>query len=142
MATDTGDRMKVVIYYAIWATMCAAVAGLVIAGLHTWLFSYIPTRSALIFTLVGDAVTALAIAAGQGAVALVTGSVLAQFGRSLQRTVLLGLLVGVFDFAMYLVQMAVPATELGWKPDIVILAAATAAVTLLGVVPREGPRPA
>ena len=36
MATDTGDRMKVVIYYAIWATMCAAVAGLVIAGLHTW----------------------------------------------------------------------------------------------------------
>ena len=74
--------------------------------------------------------------------ALVTGSVLAQFGRPLQRTVLLGLLVGVFDFAMYLVQMAVPATELGWKPDIVILAAATAAVTLLGVVPREGPRPA
>ena len=142
MATDTGDRMKVVIYYAIWATMCAAVAGLVIAGLHTWLFSYIPTRSGLIFNLVGDAVTALAIAAGQGAVALVTGSVLAQFGRSLQRTVLLGLLVGVFDFAMYLVQMAVPATELGWKPDIVILAAATAAVTLLGVVPREGPRPA
>jgi len=142
MATDTGDRMKVVIYYAIWATMCAAVAGLVIAGLHAWLFSYIPTRSGLIFTLVGDAVTALAIAAGQGAVALVTGSVLAQFGRSLQRTVLLGLLVGVFDFAMYLVQMAVPATELGWKPDIVILAAATAAVTLLGVVPREGPRPA
>jgi len=129
MATDTGDRMKVVIYYAIWATMCAAVAGLVIAGLHTWLFSYIPTRSGLIFTLVGDAVTALAIAAGQGAVAL-------------QRTVLLGLLVGVFDFAMYLVQMAVPATELGWKPDIVILAAATAAVTLLGVVPREGPRQA
>jgi len=142
MATDTGDRMKVVIYYAIWATVCAAVAGLVIAGLHTWFFSYIPTRSGLIFTLLGDAVTALAIAAWQGAVALVTGSVLAQFGRSLQRTVLLGLLVGVFDFAMYLVQMAVPATELGWKPDIVILAAATAAVTLLGVVPREGPRQA
>jgi len=134
MATDTGDRMKVVIYYAIWATLCAAAAGLVIAGLHTWLFSYIPTRSRLIFTLVGDAVTALAIAAGQGAVALVTGSVLAQFGRALQRTVLLGLLVGVFDFAMYFLQMAVPATELGWKPDIVILALASATITLLGVV--------
>jgi len=141
MATDTGDRMKVVIYYAIWATICAAVAGLVIAGLHTWLFSYIPTRSGLIFTLIGDAVTALAIAAGQGAVALVTGSVLAQFGRPLQRTVLLGLLVGAFDFAMYLLQMAVPATELGWKPDILILAAAAAAVTALGVV-GEGPRQA
>ena len=134
MATDTGDRLRVVIYYAIWATLCAAAAGLVIAGLHTWLFSYIPTRSRLIFTLVGDAVTALAIAAGQGAVALVTGSVLAQFGRALQRTVLLGLLVGVFDFAMYFLQMAVPATELGWKPDIVILALASATITLLGVV--------
>ena len=134
MATDTGDRLKVVIYYAIWATLCAAAAGLVIAGLHTWLFSYIPTRSRLIFTLVGDAVTALAIAAGQGAVALVTGSVLAQFGRALQRTVLLGLLVGVFDFAMYFLQMAVPATELGWKPDIVILALASATITLLGVI--------
>ena len=134
MATDTGDRMKVVIYYAIWATLCAAAAGLVIAGLHTWLFSYVPTRSRLIFTLVGDAVTALAIAAGQGAVALVTGSVLAQFGRALQRTVLLGLLVGVFDFAMYFLQMAVPATELGWKPDIVILALASATITLLGVI--------
>ena len=134
MATDTGDRVKVVIYYAIWATLCAAAAGLVIAGLHTWLFSYIPTRSRLIFTLVGDAVTALAIAAGQGAVALVTGSVLAQFGRALQRTVLLGLLVGVFDFAMYFLQMAVPATELGWKPDIVILALASATITLLGVI--------
>ena len=75
-----------------------------------------------------------AIAAGQGAVALVTGSVLAQFGRALQRTVLLGLLVGVFDFAMYFLQMAVPATELGWKPDIVILALASATITLLGVI--------
>src|SRR5437773_10841709 len=102
MATDTGDRMKVVIYYAIWATMCAAVAGLVIAGLHTWLFSYIPTRSGLLFTLVGDAVTALAIAAGQGAVALATGRVLAQFGRSLPRTVLLRLPVGVVELAMSL----------------------------------------
>ena len=132
MASDTGDRMKVVIYYAIWATVCAAVAGLVIAGLHTWLFSYIPSRSGLIFTMVSDAVTALAIAAGQGAVALVTGSVLAQFGKGLQRTVLLGLLIGAFDFAMYLLQMAVPATELGWRPDLVILALASATITLLG----------
>src|SRR5438046_10600875 len=109
MATDTGDRMKVVIYYAIWATMCAAVAGLVIAGLHTWLFSYIPTRSRLIFTLVGDAVTALAIAAGQGAVALVTGSVLAQFGRGLQGTVLLGLVVGGVGFGVVFLSLCVRA---------------------------------
>jgi len=133
MTTDATGRMKIVIYYAIWATICAAVAGLVIAGLHTWFFSYFPSRSGLLFTLLSDAVTALAIAAGQGAVALVTGSVLAQFGKGLQRTVLLGLLIGAFDFAMYLVQMAVPATELGWRPDIVILALASATITLLGV---------
>ena len=132
MTTDATGRMKIVIYYAIWATICAAVAGLVIAGLHTWLFSYIPNRSGLLFTVLSDAVTALAIAAGQGAVALVTGSVLAQFGKGLQRTVLLGLLIGAFDFAMYLLQMAVPATELGWRPDLVILALASATITLLG----------
>jgi len=57
-------------------------------------------------------------------VALVTGSVLAQFGRPLQRDVLLGLLVGAFDFAMYLLQMGRPRYRVGWKPDILILAAA------------------
>src|SRR5256714_13287617 len=113
MATDTGDRMKVVIYYAIWATMCAAVAGLVIAGLHTWLFSYIPTRSGLIFTLIGDAVTALAIAAGQGAVALVTGGGLAPFGGPPQRAGLLGLLVGGVGFPMYFPQMGGPPPPVG-----------------------------
>ncbi|HYU00033.1 MAG TPA: hypothetical protein VEK85_06625 [Gemmatimonadales bacterium] len=132
MTTDATGRMKIVIYYAIWATICAAVAGLVIAGLHTWLFSYIPNRSGLLVTVLSDAVSALAIAAGQGAVALVTGGVLAQFGKGLQRTVLLGLLIGAFDFAMYLLQMAVPATELGWRPDLVILALASATITLLG----------
>ena len=78
--------------------------------------------------------TLLAAKDYRSAVALVTGSVLAQFGRPLHRTVLLGLLVGVFDFAMYFLQMAVPGTELGWRPDIFILALASATITLLGVV--------
>src|SRR5437773_10634982 len=138
MTTDATGRMKIVIYYAIWATICAAVAGLVIAGLHTWFFSYIPSRSGLLFTLLSDAVTALAIAAGQGAVAAVTGSVLAQFGKGLQRSVLLGLLIGGFEFAMYLLQMALPATELGWSPDLGILPLASGTVTLLGPRPSGG----
>src|SRR2546422_2684694 len=133
MAVESGDKMRIVIYYAVWATICATVAGIVIALLHTWLFSYIPSRSGLIHTLFSDAVTALAIAAGQGAVVLVTGSLLAQLGRALQSTVLLGLLVGLFDFAMDFVQMAVPAAELGWIPDIVILVAAAEAITVFGV---------
>ncbi len=80
MAVESGDKMRIVIYYAVWATICATVAGIAIALIHTWLFSYIPNRSGLIHTLFSDAVTALAIAAGQGAVVLVTGSVLAQLG--------------------------------------------------------------
>jgi hypothetical protein len=76
------SRTRVVIYYAIWATICAAVAGIVIALIHTAFFSYHPTRSAFMETLFGGIVAAVAIAAGQGAVALVTGGVLARFGRT------------------------------------------------------------
>ena len=130
--TDTGDRMRVVVYYAIWATLCAAVAGVVVALIHTWFFSYNPGKSAVLETLFGGIVTALAIAAGQGAVALVTGSLLAQLGRGLNFTVLLGLVIGTFDFVMYFLQMAVPATELGWVPDIVILIAVTVLITAAG----------
>ena len=129
---ETGDRMRVVVYYAIWATLCAAVAGVVVALIHVSFFSVNPGRSAVIETLVGGIVTALAIAAGQGAVALVTGSLLARLGRSLNFTVLLGLAIGAFDFAMYFLQMAVPKTELGWGPDIAILVVAAVAITLLG----------
>jgi len=126
--------MRIVIYYAVWTVVCAAAAGLVTALVHAWFFSYIPNRVGLIDTLFGDAVTALAIAAGQGAVVLVTGSVLAQWGRVLRGTVLLGLLVGLFDFVMFVLQMAVPATELGWLPDIAVLVVATVIITLSGGV--------
>jgi hypothetical protein len=130
--SDTGDRMRVVVYYAIWATMCATVAGIVVALIHTWFFSYHPGRSAVIETLFGGIVSTLAIAAGQGAVALVTGGMLARLGRSLNFTVLLGLVIGAFDFVMYMLQMTVPATELGWVPDIAILVVVTIAITLTG----------
>src|SRR2546428_12412106 len=94
MTTDTTDRMKIVIYYAIWATICAAAAGLVIAGLHTWLFSYIPSRSGLIFTMVSDAVTALAIAAGEGRVGVGPGGGRGGFGRPPAPTHVGGRLLG------------------------------------------------
>ena len=87
---ESSDRTRIVIYYSIWATICAAAAGIVVTLIHTWFFSYNPGKSALMETLFGGLVTALAIAAGQGAVALVTGSLLAQLGRTLQYTVLLG----------------------------------------------------
>jgi hypothetical protein len=132
MATETGDRMKIVIYYAAWATICAAVAGVAMSLIHTAFFSYVPSRTAFMETLAGGIVATGAIAAGQAAVILVTGRVLVQFGFTLQGTVLLGLLVGAFDFLMNLVQLLVPALEPGWRWDLVIVAAATVGITALG----------
>ncbi|HEY3220460.1 MAG TPA: hypothetical protein VGJ80_07000 [Gemmatimonadales bacterium] len=129
---ETGDRTRIVIYYAIWATICAAVAGLAVALIHTWFFSYNPGRSAVIETLFSGAVAAVGIAAAQGALALVTGGLLSRFGRTLQYTLLLGLLIGVFDFVMYFLQMVVPATELGWIPDLAIIVGVTVAITAGG----------
>ena len=125
-------RTRIVVYYAVWTTVCAAFAGLVVALIHTWFFSYHPGRPAFFETLLGGIETAAAIAAGQGAVALVTGDILARLGRTLQFTVLLGLVIGLFDFVMYFLQMAVPATELGWIPDLAILTAMTVLVTVWG----------
>src|SRR5438552_14678920 len=125
-------RTRIIIYYSIWATICAAVAGFIVALIHTWFFSYNPGRSAVIETLFTGAVAAVGIAAAQGAVVLVTGSLLARLGRTLQYTLLLGLLIGLFDFVMYLLQMVVPATELGWIPDVIIIVAVTAAITVAG----------
>ena len=134
MENDSNKRMQIATDFAVWAIMCAGLAGMLIAVLHTLFFSYHPSRSGLLYTLFGDAVTALGLAAGQGAVALVTGSILARLGRPLGRTVLLGLLVGAFDFVMYFLQMAVPATELGWVGDLLILVAATVGITLYGAL--------
>ena len=126
------NRTGIVIGYGIWATICAAAAGIAVALIHTWFFSFNPGRSAVVETLVSDVVAAVGLAAAQGAVALVSGGLLAKFGRTLQYTVLLGLLIGLFDFVMYFLQMAVPATELGWLPDIIILVAVTVAITAAG----------
>lgn len=130
--------MRVVVYYAVWATICAAAAGVVTALIHTWFFSYNPGRSTFMATLLGDVLTAFAIAAGQGAVALVTGSLLVQVGRTLRMTVLLGLALGAFDFVMFFLQMAFPVTELGWIPDIVILVAVAVGVTMFGGASNKG----
>src|SRR5439155_12919620 len=123
---------RIVLGYAAWATICAAVAGVGISMIHNFIFSYHANGPGLWSTLLEDDVMTVAIAAGQGAVALVTGGILAQLGRALHATVLLGLLVGLFDFVMNFLQMVVPRTELGWVPDLVILAAATIAITVLG----------
>lgn len=126
------SRTRIVIAYAVWVTICAAIAGVAMALIHTAFFSFNPGRSAVVETFLSGLVAAVALAAAQGAVALVTGSLLARLGRTLQYTVLLGLIIGLFDFVMYFVQMTVPVTELGWRPDIAILLIVTIAITAAG----------
>src|SRR5206468_10515966 len=43
---EASDRTRIAIYYSIWATICAAMAWLVVALIHTWFFSYNPGRAA------------------------------------------------------------------------------------------------
>src|ERR1041384_395041 len=66
MAGDTGDRMKIVIGYAVWATLCAAVAGVVLSLIHTWFFSYHESRPGMWRTLLEDIATSVGPPARQG----------------------------------------------------------------------------
>src|SRR5438309_12076745 len=93
---ENSDRMKIVIWYAAWATACAAVAGIAIALAHTWFFSYTPTRAARVWTLIEGIETSLALAAAPGGVVRVTGGLLARRGGGVQGTRLLGLSRGPF----------------------------------------------
>ena len=129
------ERLRVGTYYALWAAVCASVAGSVVAVLHTLFFTTNPDAAAFLRTLGGDLAVALGLAAGQGVVAVTVAALLAAFGRCLRYTVLLGLVIALFDLAMYLLQMIVPATELGWGPDLAVLAAATALITVAGLAP-------
>ncbi|HET7789474.1 MAG TPA: hypothetical protein VFK78_01655 [Gemmatimonadales bacterium] len=124
--------MRVVIYYAVWATVCAAVAGVVVLLLDTFLLSNLVRRAAVFHNLIDEGVGILAIAAGQGAVALVTGSALVGLKRDLNATVLLGLLVGVFDFLFDLLQVTVPALEVEWVWKLVVSLVAALAITAIG----------
>src|SRR2546427_7769248 len=112
---ESDNRMRVVIYYAVWATICAALAGIAVALVHTWFFSYHVGRSGFLQTLVSDIEAALAIAAGQGAVAVLTGSVLARLGRGVGKTLLLGPLIRPLHLVLQLVAKVVPTTEPGWR---------------------------
>lgn len=129
---DANDQSRVVVWFAVWATVCAAVAGVVVLLFDTYLFSHLVHRAAIIHNLVDEGSGVLAISAGQGALALVSAGALMQFGRSLQPTVLLGLLIGVFDFLFDLLQVVVPATEVEWKWKLVISLLAVLVITVAG----------
>src|SRR2546426_10658201 len=93
---EADNRMRVVIYYGVWATICAALAGIAVALVHTWFFSYHVGRSGFLQTLVSDIEAALAIAAGQGGGAVLTGGVLAPARRGIGENRPLRLLARAF----------------------------------------------
>src|SRR5438105_1803583 len=62
---DTGDRMRIVIGYALWATLCAAVAGAALSLVNTWFFSYHAGRAGFWSTLLEDFATTLVIEPGR-----------------------------------------------------------------------------
>ncbi len=137
MANAAGEQTRVVVWYAVWATVCAAAAGAVIALLDSFVLSHLSHRAVILNTFVEEAIGILAIAAGQGAVALVTGSIMAQLGRAVQATVLLGLLIGAFDFLFDLLQILVPATEMEWLWKLLISLGVVVGVTIWGAKKQE-----
>jgi hypothetical protein len=132
MVMEPADRTRVAVWYAVWATACGAVAGIVVLLFDTYLFSHLVHRAAVYRNLLEEGGGVLAIAAGQGAVVLVTSGALLQFGRALNATVLLGLLIGVFDFVFDLLQVFVPSLEVDWTWKLIIGLAAGLAITIAG----------
>lgn len=114
--------------------------GLLPAAVH----SLIVGSSALTFSwmLTTDVALVAAIGIGQGlaaaATALARGK--GEFYISPKRGFFGSLAVGAFNGLMYFTQMAVPATELGWTIDLLILGAVGAAAGWLAVrVPARDP---
>lgn len=130
-------EQKIVVWYAVWAVICAAVAGLVVLLADTFVLHPLPHRSDVLQTLALEGGSLLAIAAGQGAMALVVGSVLAQATRALRGTVLLGILVGAFDFLFELLQVVAPSLEVSQRGKLAIALVAAGLITLIGA--RKGP---
>jgi len=131
--------MRIITYYAVWATLCALVGGVIVAVVNTLhLAMGMGIDQWIVWHFLGGSATVGAIALGQGIVAFVTGAALHALGRTLRATVLLGVAIGLFDLVLYLVQWLIPATELGWTLDFVILGAVVVLVTAIGSVRRQG----
>lgn len=120
--------------------LMGTAGGLMPAAVHSVLVG----GSLLSFSwmLTTDVATVAAIGIGQGiaaaATALARGK--GEFYISPKRGFFASLAVGAFNGLMYFTQMAVPATELGWTLDLLILGAVGAAAGWLAVkVPAKEP---
>lgn len=120
-----------------------AVLGTVGGVLPALLHSVLSTAEPLAFTamLTSDLATVAAIGLGQGlaatAAALARGK--GELSVSPRRGLSAAFAVGAFNGLMYFVQMAVPATELGWALDLALLGTAGAAAGWVAVPSPSAP---
>jgi hypothetical protein len=137
---DIKDDLKPAAFTGGATAVLGTVGGLLPAALHTVIAALGPLSMAWLFST--DVAVVAAIGVGQGlaaaATALARGK--GELYISPKRGFMGALAVGAFNGMMYLVQMAVPATELGWTLDLLLLGAAGAAAGWLAVrVPRRDP---
>lgn len=137
---DLKDDLKPAAFTGGSTAVLGTVGGLLPAAVHTIIAATGPLSFAWLLST--DVALVAAIGAGQGlaaaAAALARGR--GELYISPKRGFVGALAVGAFNGLMYLTQMAVPATELGWTLDLLILGAAGAAAGWLAVrVPRRDP---
>ncbi len=130
---DIKDDIKPAAFTGASTAALGTIGGVLPSFIHSVIVTGQPISFALM--LGSDLAVVAAIGAGQGlaaaATALARGK--GELYISPRRGLLGALGVGVFNALMYLTQMAVPATELGWTLDLLILGAAGAAAGWLAV---------
>ncbi len=138
--TDLKDDLKPAGFTGAATAVLGTVGGLMPAAVHSIIVTGGPLAFAWMLTT--DVMTVAAVGAGQGLAAAATALARGQGQHyiSPKRGLVGALVVGAFNGLMYFVQMAVPATELGWTLDLIILGAAGAAAGWYAVkVPAKEP---
>lgn len=118
---DIRDDIKPAAFTGAATAVLGTVGGILPALMHSVLSTAGPLSFAAMLT--SDLATVAAIGVGQGLAA--TATALARGKGELyispRRGITAAFGVGVFNGLMYFVQMAVPATELGWALDLALL---------------------
>jgi hypothetical protein len=137
---DLRDDLKPAAFTGAATAVLGTAGGLLPAAVHTVLASGGVLSFAWLLTT--DVAVVAAIGAGQGLAAAATALARGKgtFYISPRRGLAGALGVGAFNALMYFLQMAVPATELGWTIDLAFLGAVGAAAGWLAVrIPRKDP---
>jgi hypothetical protein len=131
--TDLKDDLRPAAFTGASTAVMGTLGGLAPAAVHTIMAATGPLSLAWLATT--DVAVVAGIALGQGIAATVTALARGKgiWYISPKRGFAASLAVGAFNGLMYLVQMAVPATELGWIPDLAILALVGAAAGWVAV---------